>query len=1155
MSNPAREQAKSNPARDEAVAAQARASNPAASAFVAASAGSGKTKLLTDRLLRLMLAGEDPAGILCLTYTKAAAAEMAIRLQTRLGKWVTSDDAALDLELAALAVPGTDANRGKARALFADVLDLPGGMRISTIHAFCQSLLRRFPLEAQLTPHFRLIEETDANIALTEAREDMLAGAHTPDRRSALNALAGLTSADGFGQLVARLQTDPARLRRVLDAGIPTIAAAQARVLGATETTEAIIASAVNWQDERAVREAFLVLARDGSPAVRERATRALGWLALRAEDRAEHYAAWHEEFFRADGPRGAGALVNKKLADSKPALMEAMEREQSRLQAVDDRLRAIDVARLSAALFTLAAPVADAYANRKDREGLLDYNDLIGRTSSLLIDPGAAWVLYKLDGGLDHLLLDEVQDTAPAQWQIAGALTADFFTGLGARDTPRTIFAVGDRKQSIFSFQGADPESFETWRARLRQRAQHGDAQWEDVELRVSFRSTTPVLALVDHVFATHPAAAGVAEPGTLRHLADRAGHAGSVELWPLAPEPDPLPAEPWQIPDQYQTQKSATQRLAEGIADWIAAQTDGSVQLQSQGRPLTAGDVLVLVRRRNAFAEALVRALKIRKIAVAGLDRMTLTAQPAVADLMTLCDALLLPADDLAIASVLTGPLGGLDDNDLIALAPSRSGSLWDELRRRAPETERWQTAHDLIAGLLARVDYVGPHALLAEILGPLGGRHRLLARLGPEAAEPIDELLNAALLFAANHPPSLQGFLHWLRQSGAQVKREAEGAGDAVRIMTVHSAKGLQAPVVILPDTTSLPPDDGPLLWATDAQTGLEVPLWAPRKDLRCAVVNDLRADIAARRLAEHNRLLYVALTRAEDRLVVCGVQTRRPPAPECWYELVRTGFVSLAATATPFPAWDGEALSLTSPQIAPADNRRAATTAADQPVLPAWAGHAPHWHPVAPVAEPALPSPLAPSRPENAGLGPVPEADSPLTRRDAPGARFQRGHWVHSLLQHLPALPAPDRIPAAYRFLDRPGHGLSAEASNALVDEVMAVLDHPDLAPLFGPEGRAEVPLTGVVGTQVIGGLVDRLAVLPDRVLIADYKTNRRPPTSLASVPLLYLRQLAAYRAVLRLIYPDRPVHAALVWTAGPTVTVLPDALLDRHSPAA
>ena len=1143
----------SNPARDEAVAAQARASNPAASAFVAAAAGSGKTKLLTDRLLRLMLAGEDPAGILCLTYTKAAAAEMAIRLQTRLGKWVTLDDIALDRELAALAVPGTDANRGKARALFADVLDLPGGMRISTIHAFCQSLLRRFPLEAQLTPHFRLIEETDATIALTEAREDMLAGAHTPERRTALNALAGLTSADGFGQLVARLQTDPARLRRVLDAGIPTITAAQARVLGATETAEAIIAGAVNWQDERAVREAFLILARDGSPKVKERAVRALDWLALHAEDRAEHFTAWREEFLLTDGPRGMGALVNKKLADTKPAVVEAMEREQSRLLSLDGRLRAIDVARLSAALFTLAAPVADAYANRKDREGLLDYNDLIGRTSSLLIDPGAAWVLYKLDGGLDHLLLDEVQDTAPAQWQIAGALTADFFTGSGARETPRTVFAVGDRKQSIFSFQGADPDSFETWRARLRQRAHHGDAQWEDVELRVSFRSTTPVLALVDQVFAAHPAANGVAEPGTLRHLADRAAHAGSVELWPLTPEPEPLAAEPWQIPEHYQTQKSAIQRLAEGIADWIKAQTDGSVLLHSQGRPLSAGDVLVLVRRRNAFAEALVRALKIRKIAVAGLDRMVLTAQPAVADLMNLCDALLLPADDLAVASVLTSPLGGLDDDDLIALAPGRSGSLWDELRRRAPEDERWQDAHDLIAGLLARVDYVGPHALLAEILGPLGGRHRLLARLGPEAAEPIDELLNAALLFAANHPPSLQGFLHWLRQSGAQVKREAEGAGDAVRIMTVHSAKGLQAPVVILPDTTSLPPDDGPLLWASDPVTGLEVPIWSPRKDLRCELVNDLRADISARRLAEHNRLLYVALTRAEDRLVVCGVQSRRQLAPDCWYELVRTGFAALPATAGPFTAWDGEVLSLTSPQVAPPENRRAITSAADQSPLPGWAGHAPHWQPAPPAAEPALPSPLAPSRPENAGLGRVPEADSPLAWRDAAGSRFQRGQMVHSLLQHLPALPAADRMAAAYRFLDRPGHGLTAGERNALVDEVMAVLEHPELAPLFGPEGRAEVPLTGVVGDQVIGGLVDRLAVLADRVLIADYKTNRRPPARLEAVPLLYLRQLAAYRAVLRLIYPDRPVQAALVWTAGPTVTVLPDDLLDRHAP--
>ena len=1139
-------------ARDIAQAAQAEASAPSVSAFVAASAGSGKTKLLTDRLLRLMLAGEDPAAILCLTYTKAAAAEMAIRLQNRLGAWVTADEATLSRDLRGFSLDATPENLHRARALFANVLDLPGGMRIGTIHAFCQSLLRRFPLEARLSPHFQVIADADAAVAQTDAREKILGGAHTAESHAALALVAAQTSADGFGRLALTLQSDLPRLQAAITAGQATVSAAQARVVGAHADGPTIIAAAVNWQAEPILRSVINALASQGSPKIAEKALRLLDWLSLDAELRAEHWASWRDEFLLADAPRGLGAIINQRLATSHSNWVDALAAEQTRLLAVDDQLRALAAWEASAALFSLAAPIAEAYRVKKDRDGLLDYADLIGRTSSLLVDPGAAWVLYKLDGGLDHLLLDEVQDTAPAQWNIAGALTADFFTGAGARGNPRTIFAVGDRKQSIFSFQGADPASFEQWRTRLRRLAQGAGADWRDGQLDVSFRSTAPVLALVDQVFATLPAATGVAEPGTLRHFADRADHAGRIELWPLTPATPPAAAEPWEIPERNLRQISAPRRLAETLADWIKTQTDGSVMLGSQNRPLAAGDILVLVRRRNSFADALVRALKSRGVPVAGLDRMVLTTQPAVADLLVLCDVLLLPDDDLSLASVLTSPLGALNDDDLIALAPGRPGSLWAELRARGHERSGWSEIRDLIAGLLARVDFVSPYALLAEILGPRGGRHRLLARLGPEAAEPIDELLNAALAFTQTHPPSLQGFLHWLRQSGAQVKREAEGAGDAVRIMTVHSAKGLQAPMVILPDTTSLPPDDGPLVWGYDQASGLDVPFWTPRKELRCAAIDNLRAAARAQRMEEHNRLLYVALTRAEDRLIICGWTPRTLP-PDCWYELVRTGFTGLAAETAPFEPWEGEIVSVASPQIAKAANPRDALHTPRQSALPSWAGQAPNWHPMPPATEPDLPSPLAPSRPANALLGPVPYAASPLATRDATGQRFRRGVLVHSLLQHLPDIAPAQRADAARGWLDRPGHGLGPADRDAVIASVLAVLDHPDLAALFGPDSRAETPLAGVITNQIISGLVDRIAILPGKIVIADYKTNRDPPAEPGATPILYLRQMAAYRAVLRGIYPDRRVRCLLIWTAGPTVTPLSDTLLDPHAP--
>jgi len=555
----------------------------------------------------------------------------------------------------------------------------------------------------------------------------------------------------------------------------------------------------------------------------------------------------------------------------------------------------------------------------------------------------------------------------------------------------------------------------------------------------------------------------------------------------------------------------------------------------LASRGRPLRPGDVLVLVRRRNEFAGSLVRALKAKGVPVAGLDRLVLTDQPAVADLLALCDVLLLPEDDLQLACVLTSPLGGLADDSLMHLAIGRKGSLWSALRWRARERADWAAACDFIAALLARVDYASPHALLVEALGSWGGGRGCWPGLARRRPSRSTKLLGAALTHARSHPPALQGFLQWLRQSGAEVKREAEGSGATVRVMTVHGAKGLQAPLVILPDTTALPPDEGPLMWAPDPQGGPAVPIWSPRRELRCAASDALRAATAARRRDEHNRLLYVALTRAEDRLVICGWQPRRALPEGCWYDLVSRGFARLDGAVVPAALpWEGETLRHDCPQTRAPQRAREAAGQGGAAALPEWAGQAPDWLPAAPPAEKTPPSPLAPSRPEGVDMGPVPQAASPLAARDMSGARFRRGQLAHALLQHLPALPPPARRTAALRWLARPGNAIVDAES--LAGEVMAVLEHPDLAPLFGPQGRAEVPLTGLVGGAVVGGVVDRLAVLPDRVLLADYKTNRSPPARAEDVPVLYLRQIAAYREVLRGALPGRAVACALVWTA-------------------
>ncbi len=1134
--------------RDRAEAGQRAASDPAASAFVTASAGSGKTKLLTDRVLRLLLAGAAPERIQCLTFTKAAAAEMALRLQRRLSDWVIAGDAKLAEELRGLDVVPDAATITRARALFAHVLDQPGGMRIGTIHAFCQSLLRRFPVEAGISPHFSLIEDQDAADLLRESREAML---HATPERGAIAALAGVCGLDQFAGHVAALERAQDRLGQTSAAAIIQ---AQRRLLGVNaQDASEIIDAAVNWQAERELREAVGIVAARGSPACAQRARGMLDWLALDDAGRAAGWQDWRSLLLKKDG----GALapskyVNQKLLDTSPDLAAPFLAEAARIIDTQDRIAALNVARLSAALVSLAHPMLGDYRERKSRAGRLDYNDLIRRSAGLLHDPGAAWVLYKLDGGLDHLLLDEVQDTSPAQWALAHALNDEFFAGEGARDSvlARTVFAVGDRKQSIYSFQGADAAGFDTHGNRLADRVRAAGSAFRPVTLDVSFRSTSPVLALVDAVFAAPEAAAGVVPPGEpLSHIADRADHAGQVELWPLVPRPTAADPPPWAIATDSTPVVSAPERLARHLAAWIARQTDGSVPLASRGRALRAGDVMVLVRSRDrgGFAASLVRHLKKAGVPVAGLDRMTLAEQPAVADLLALCDALLLPEDDLTLASVLRSPLGGLSEDAIHALCAERAGTVWQALRA-APGPDCGAAAH-FLAALLDRVDYATPHALLTEALGPGGGRARLLARFGPEAGEPVDELLAAALRYQSAHPPSLQGFVHWLRRSGIEAKREPHGnpqdhdAG-MVRIMTVHGAKGLQAPLVILPDTTQRTPSDGAIFWAEDGAA--EIPLFAPVKDLRCGAVDTIDAELKRRKAEEENRLLYVAMTRAEDRLVVCGWEPKQT-SPQSWHAAVARGMDLLAADSLPCPDWDGTIRLLASPQRAdPAEAKTAVPDGAAR--LPAWAGAAPDWRPAPPPPETHSPTRLAPSRPADAALGPVPPATSPLAQRAADGGRFRRGQLIHTLLQHLPDLPAGDRAAACAAFLAR------EPEAGAIAAEVLAILDHAHLAPLFGPGSRAEIPLTGVVGDQVIGGLVDRLAVLPDRVLLADYKTNRAPPADAAATPVLYLRQMAAYRALLRAIHPGRPVICALIWTREARVDLLDAALLDAHAPA-
>jgi len=1136
--------------------AQSAAIQPNLNVWVTASAGSGKTKVLTDRVLALLLAGTPPQRILGLTFTKAAAAEMSNRINATLATWVAKDSDALYADLSRLARDQVDgASRqpieklmNHARRLFAFVLDAPGGLQISTLHAFCQSLLRRFPIEARVPPHFALMEERDAAEALDRALETCISQARMDrddDLAAALDVLTARVHEARFADLMQALIASRGKLKRMIGGNLEAAIGRMRSHLGLKpDETEAQLIAAACPDDSfecEALLHAVEALSR-GAKTDQQRAQGIAAWLADPPR-RVENFEAYADQYLTKGNIRDR--LATNAVA-TQPGVGDSLKREAQRLEALVKRIKAARVAEGTAALMRLGARVLDIYEDEKVTRGLLDYDDLIQHTRHLLAQPGVAdWVLYKLDGGIDHILIDEAQDTNPDQWDIVDPLRREFLAGMGQREddtqNPRTVFVVGDRKQSIYSFQGAAPETFDAVHTRLRAEVEAAEQRWKDVPMNVSFRSAPVVLDAVNAVFAPGSTARnGVASVDEgITHVAARQGAGGMVEVWPLiAPEPgDEIPS--WKPPVERQKGDSPQNRLAALVAARIHKMVTTGETLVSQGRPIRPGDIMVLVRRRTGFVEELVRQLKKLDVAVAGVDRMVLTAQMPIMDLIALGQFLLLPEDDLTLATVLKGPLVGLTEEELFDLAYGRGEQrLWEALATHAGRDTRMGAAHRYLADLMALTDYRTPAELYAHILIRDDGRRKLLSRLGMDADDPIDEFMNLALAYQGAHPPTLQGFLHWLAAGDTEIKRDLEQGGDAVRVITVHGAKGLQAPIVFLPDTAQIPEMRDALLWSADDPAVL---LWAVKAEYLDPVTAALRERAKDAQNREYNRLLYVAMTRAEDRLYVCGWQGKRASKLDAtWYGHIRAGIASLPQTQAIVAAEissDTPCLRLEGGQTAAPHDKRDAMRHVETAPLPPWAT-------ALPPAEVLPPRPLAPSR----AIVNEPAALSPL--KDDGKIRYQRGIIIHRLLQSLPDIAPAKRRTAAEVFVQRPGWALTPDARTDIVSETLAVLENPDFAPLFAPGSRAEVSVSGLIGKYAVSAQVDRLAVTPEEVWIIDYKTNRPPPRDQAQVDAAYVLQMGTYRAALQAVYPRHNMRCVLLWTEGPFTMELDAGLMDE-----
>ena len=1153
-------------------AVQRQASDPSVSAWVTASAGTGKTQVLTDRTLRLMLDGATPDQILAITFTRAAASVMTNRIRDVLSVWATCDDKTLDEKLKRLTGRLPDEKtKTRARQLYAEFLDAHGDMRIQTVHSFAQSLLRRFPIESGVPPYFDVMDDQTVAEELRIAQAEVLRQIGD-DSASPLARAVGLVtpevSEDDFISLIGELASRRGQLKTIFreNGGLEGTIDAVYTYLDARKgaTPQELTGQIVSAGSFDALKRAAEIFA-TGTPAEREKAGMLQAWLA-HPERRIEWFEDYKKIFLTAEGE------VRKKLTTKATAAAEEiMQAEALRLTEGIDGIRTLHVALETESLLRMTDAILQNYENKKRSLNLLDYDDLVYRAGQMMKkdDRAMSWALEKLPGNLKHILIDEGQDTNPDQWELVSSIVREFFSKKGKGNT---LFVVGDEKQSIFSFQRADPDEFAARKKEFAGLVQKTGGKWREVEMTIAFRSSPAITQAVDAVFANPAASDGLFhDDGTgeqkVSHDPFRRGQSGIVEVHPIAKHAEPPETDPWTLPLKTEAAADPSVELADQIADKIKGWLDSGEKLESRDRPISPADIMILVRRRSDFVDHMVRALKKRNIPVAGADRISLREQIVVMDLMALGEVLLFPKDEYKLACVLKSPLIGMTDQQLEDLALDRTADLWETLKNKAsdPEADKvYAAAYEYLHDLQNKVGTERPYDLYSSIMlaaCPATGKSALTSlygRLGYEAEDPLVEFMNALEQFEKIHVPDLRGFLSWMEAGEAEVKREININPEQplVHIMTVHGAKGLEAPIVILPDTIGIPSDNPrarpKFLWPAGDR---KVPLWTPHAELENRVYARERELAELERDREFRRLLYVAMTRAGDRLYVYGDHEPKNQNnfAKSWYNLIRTGLQEHAAEkleiipTTPAPV---------DPDTPPSSETilRLAEPQTAKPVLD-------HVKPI--EKERVVGTPLWARRNPDAGQGAVPRfrpsqagsandnivrAPSPLNDTASNDYYKNLGTAVHALLEILPHLPAQEREDAAREYLSQPALAIKENDQLQTLGHVSTVLNHPEFSALFGPGSRAEVSISGYVEKdgkkQLFNGLIDRLVVTDTSVMIVDFKNNLKVPKDVSEVSNDYLLQLAAYKMALQQIYPDKEIKCALLYTREAKLIALP-----------
>ncbi len=1063
---------------------QLKASDPNISVWTMASAGTGKTKVLIDRLMKLLVRGANPQKILCLTFTKAAANEIKLRINQEIERWSKSDDDELQLMLKNLF--GFDPKKqflSKAKNLLPELFKSPEPIKICTIHAFCQYVLKKFPIEAGISPTFKIIDELLMHQVLEKLKKELFfekscknaikyfaQNFHETTIDEILHEIISgkfLSLTDSFSDA----QTYKGYLSQKI--GIPM------------NNTEDIVQSYVL---NIPIKEQISLKSENSKDA--EIINSINAYLSLSLKEKIRRWRNLNAIFLNTDQNKRV-SILSKKTKDQNPHLAELLKEWQINFANLIKEIANNTALNASCYLYEIAESLLAKYQSFKVQNEYLDYEDLVFFTNKLLsksIDKD--WVLYKLDGGIDHILVDEAQDTSASQWHVIQNLISDFFSGQSRQDD-RTIFVVGDEKQSIYSFQGADIKALQNTKYLISSGMKNANKDYKNVQLTNCYRSTQVVVDFIQKSLNQSSANFKVPDVKSMRPTS-----LGRVELWPMLPQLGQKKGAFWPAPTQIHTHEATKVQVSRIIASYVKNLLSKKIILPSTKAAIKESDITILVQRRNAFTDLLIDSLRKEGLSVCGLDRIKLQSNLSILDVIAIAKFVLLPSDNLNCAIVLKSPLFNLKENELHEIVFGKT--IWNNLcsSTNPVHKEIFSKMQDI---LKLYADYsVSDFFFL--LLDCLGLRTLLLEANCKSDDQVIDEFLQVTKRFESEIGGNLYNFVDWFENNELQVKRDPLSEG-GIKIMTVHAAKGLESSVVILPNAISLNINENRICWIED-----DCVLFLPRD--KSDLITSYKALEEEKSYQEYLRLMYVALSRCKDYLIICSDSSHKEAHKSSWYSIASNAImqlgVSIKSELLEQLGLKGNIWVLQSQdfEICKKNEELLAPKTKESLITQKWSQGSPSATALSQIASP-----------------PLEEEDS--------AALY--GSIVHKLLEESANGELPQEIfnhPLLFR--------LSLEERTKTISRLKNLFSTDFWQGLFNDKVYTEVPFFDHKNDQSFVGRIDLLAVSEFEVRIVDYKTDAFVPKSEKDIPTKYLEQMHRYKTAISKIYPNQKISAFILW---------------------